>query len=215
MSNLTNLIFNCSDDIINPLKKVFRKKGYVFFNGPFNVNLIGIRAKERDIRKMSDRFLLVYEDHLCNWHAEILVGTTVPGEFYHYNYTNPDGLGIIVPGQYRGAFRKGKHKGRDALIQNTTFKVYRDSNKDGVIDKNVIKDAPPSCRFNFHHAKSSIHPHKIFIKNIGRFSEGCQVPANWVKYKMCFDIISYSMKLYNSKSITYTLLDEDDLKMGE
>jgi len=197
-------------DIVG-IRNLFYRKGYKFFDGQFNINLIGIRMHNRLTDKFSDMFLMIYRDHLNNWHIERAIGTTVPGQFYHYNYDNPKGVGIIVPGQYSAAFKQGKHKGVDALIQNTTFKVYRDSNKDGKIDKDVIVDAPPSCRFDFHYAKSSVNPEKIFLENIGKFSGGCQVLANWLKYNFWLSIIKYSMKLYNYKKITYTLLDEEDL----
>ena len=207
----TSLINALKDDnIITPIKNIFHKKGYIFFKGKFNVNLIGIRMNHQELDKFSDLFLLVYMDHLNNWHVEKAIGTTVPGNYYHKNYSNPNGLGIIVPGQYRGAFKQGLHRSRPSLIQNTTFKVFRDTNKDGKIDEVNVTDAPPSMRFDFHDAVSSTNPNKIFLENIGKFSEGCQVLANKVKYKMWLNIILYSMELWKSPTITYTLLEEDN-----
>lgn len=210
--NLIDTLCNDHRDIIDPMKNLFLEKGYKFFEGAFNTNLIGIRMNKQELDKFSDLFLLIYMDHLNNWHVEKAIGTTVPGDYYHKNYSNPDGLGIIVPGQYRGAFKSGLHKGRPALIQNTTFKVFRDTNKDGKIDKVNIQDAPPWMRFDFHDAHSEMFPYKIFLENVGKFSEGCQVLANRVKYKMFLDIIEYSMKVWNSSTVTYTLLEENDLK---
>jgi len=204
------LLGNYEEDIVG-IRNLFYRKGYKFFDGQFNINLIGIRTHERAIDKFSDMFLMIYRDHLNNWQIERAIGTTVPGRFYHYHHTNPKGVGIIVPGQYRGAFTPGKHKGADALIQNSTFKVYRDSDKDGKIDKEVIEDASPSCRFDFHNAKSTVKPGKIFLENIGKFSAGCQVLANWVQYEEWLAIIKYSMRIYKCNTVTYTLLDEEDL----
>ena len=211
MHGLKRFVIGNYDSDIVMIRNLFYNKGYTFFDGQFNVNLIGIRMHDRRVDKFSDMFLMIYRDHNNNWQIERALGATVPGKFYHYHYDNPKGVGIIVPGQYRAAFTPGKHNGVSALIQNTTFKVYRDSNKDGKIDKKVIEDAPPSCRFDFHNAKSSTNPEKIFLENIGKFSAGCQVLANWVKYNMWLVIIRYSMKIYNYNAITYTLLDEKDL----
>jgi hypothetical protein len=210
--NLFNALNDEYTNVVIPIQTLFNKKGYKFFTGEFNTNLIGIRMNDQKLNKFSDLFLLIYMDHSNKWHVERATGTTVPGDYYHYNYHNPNGLGIIVPDQYRGAFKSGLHRGRPALIQNTTFKVFRDTNKDGKIDKVNIMDAPPSSGFNFHNAVSTKFPNKIYMENIGKFSEGCQVLANRVKYQMFLDIIEYSMNLWNSNSSTYTLLEEDDFK---
>jgi len=207
---LIRQLWEDSESVVTPLKNIMFRKGYPFYTKPFDVNIIGIRMKDQDFKKFADLFLLVYTDHLNYNHVEKAIGTTVPGIIYHSNYSNPEGLGIIVPGHYKAVWEKGKHKGREALTQCGNFNVYRDKNKDGKIDKNVVVVAGPDKRFDLHDAHSSTFPDKIFLENIGGFSEGCQVLANKVKYRMWYEIISYSMKLLKYFKVSYTLLEEDD-----
>lgn len=197
---LCNMPKSLSEQQILRLKELYNYKGFKFFDGnkPYNLNIIGWRlSKEIDL--FNDIFTIIYRDKALNWKCLKVTGTTKPGRYYFLKPMNKAGTGIVVPGQYRGVWEKGLHKGLDALIQKEPIIVYRDNNKDLVIDM----DNTQTGMFNidFHRM------YKATISTVvGNRSAGCQGPNTASGFWQVMDLVDESLDLYPN-SFTYTLFD--------
>lgn len=141
----------------------------VFERGLYNLNIIGIRNSGSNSNKFDDRMCLVYKDK-TGWVTRTWACTTDPGLYWRENPGNVRGTAIVVPGQYRGIYEIGKHRGKyKALVQTGgRIKVYRDSNRDAILDM----DNQTSGFFGIN-----IHKAGLNSINVNKWSAGCQVFA--------------------------------------
>lgn len=187
------------------LKAIFEKLGYTFYEGDMNLNMIGVRTKNRAADNYDDFFILAFErDGLPV--VKIYEGfTTDPGIYYLKNkLLNPNGCAILKPGQYRGMWKIGLHGYNNpytAFVQKRGCTVYRDRNKDSVTDFNPESEDTGIFGINQHHGYGS--------KNVGPNSAGCQVHRDSAQLKEIIDVAKQSMNHYPN-SFTYTLLTEED-----
>ena len=102
----------------------------------------------------------------------IFAATTDPGITSMTKPVSYKGCAILVPGQYRSAWKLGYHKGKyEAIVQYKPVKVYRDNNKDAVYDFNPKTVEEGTFGINIHKAGK----HSTQVDN---WSAGCQVLAN-------------------------------------
>lgn len=184
-------------------KPLFERKGYVCFtNGSYNVNIIGIRAAGDSITNRFDDIILIdYKNDKGEWCRQCYEATTDPGLYYEKNLINKKGCAIVVPGQYRGLWRLGLHRGKYlALVQNKPIKVYRDNNRDDIKDMNPYTEETGVFGINLHHAGDD-------SERVDKWSAGCQVIAR----QRDFDQLISVCKKQPSNSFTYTLLREEEL----
>lgn len=192
-------------------EELFQKLGYVFFkNGNYNLNIFGIRNLEEGNQQKD-----VFNDYLCciykengKWIKKIWKATTDPSLYYLKNLCNSKGCAIVVPGQYRGSYKIDYHNGKyKALCQRKTISVYRDNNKDEILDFNASKINKGIFGINIHHSGNNIGE----SKKIGKYSAGCQVFKNINNFYEFMGLCYKAEKLYGN-SFTYTLLTSDQLK---
>lgn len=187
-------------------QELFKKKGYSYFtNGDYNLNIIGIRAKGKEITNKFDDILCVIFKQNGIWKRYLYNITTDPGLYYMTQGCNLNGCAILVPGQYRGLWKIGLHKGQyEALVQNKPVKVYRDKNKDNIYDFNSKTIDEGVFGINLHKAgKESIQ--------IDNWSAGCQVFASAQKFNEFMTFANKQVKSGMGETFTYTLLKEEDL----
>jgi len=186
-----------------------QRKAYVFFEkGAYNLNLIGIRAnKVENINKdtFDDLFMVIYKDDAGKEVRLIIPITTVPGLRYMKNPSNQKGVAILKPGQYRGVWKIDYHSGKYlALCQRgDKFVVYRDNNRDVILDFNEATTDYGYFGINFHKAGEN-------SQIIGAYSAGCQVPQMGRDFAKVMELAEKSKKIFGN-SFTYTLLQETDL----
>lgn len=190
-------------------EKIFRNKGYVYFKeGLYNLNIIGIRANNncKVTNTFDDAMVVIYKNEK-GWHRLVYCITTDPGKYYMMkSQCNIKGTAILVPGQYRGCWKMGKHNGQyTALVQAKPVKVYRDSNKDDIYDYDPKTIDNGLFGINIHRS-NQYHTSKI----IDRWSAGCQVFANPTQFTSFLTLCKKQMEKYGN-SFTYTLLMEEDL----
>lgn len=188
-------------------EKLFKRKGYVFFTkGIYNLNIIGIRAKGNQITNSFDDYLmLIYKTPNGTWSRQIYNITTDPGIYYTTNIPNKKGTAILVPGQYRGAYKIDKHKGKYfALCQKKPVKVWRDRNKDKVYDWDPSTLEEGLFGINIH--KAGIRSNRI-----NTWSAGCQVFAIEQQFKSFMNYCNKQIANGLGDTFTYTLLHEDEL----
>lgn len=191
------------------LSIILRRKGYSYFTkGYYNLNIIGIRKNNNNVitNKYDDILVVMYRTRtgLKTVYFNI---TTEPGDYYmRKKLGNPKGTAILVPGQYRGCWKLGKHKGEyEALVQAKPVKVYRDGNKDNIYDMFPQTINEGLFGINIHRSNEG-----FTRQTVDMYSAGCQVFADPKDFDKFIDLCKKQEVLYGN-SFTYTLLDERDL----
>ena len=186
------------------------EKGYTFFDGnkKFNLNLIGIRRDNAGTNKFDDFMVVLYKGEGLKEICKVYPITTDPGEHWLKHPINPKGTAVLVPGQYRGTWKLGKHQNNyEALVQRKPVKVWRDNNKDEVIDYQQLK------LVNEGYFGINIHRSNPYTQSylVNKWSAGCQVFQKIEDYKEFMELCKNSSALYGN-SFSYTLVTEQDLR---
>jgi hypothetical protein len=185
-------------------------RGYAFFDGnkKLNLNLVGIRRDNAGTNKFDDFIAVIYKDENLNPLCKVYPVTTDPGEYWLKNPMNPSGTAILVPGQYRGSWMIGKHQNTyEALVQRKEVKVWRDNNKDAVIDYHQPELAHRGY-FGINIHRSNPYTESFLVD---RWSAGCQVFQKPTDYQEFMNLCKESASRYGN-SFTYTLLTEEELR---
>lgn len=193
--------------MIEKIKEFFAKKGYQFFDTskPYNLNIIGIRSSEKVANKFDDKLVLIYND-MEKVNNIVFQITTDPGKYYLNNPINSNGTAILVPNQYKGSYAIGIHKTYEALTQVKPLKVFRDNNKNDILDFNVPTE---SGLFGINIHRSNPYGSSDTVDN---WSAGCQVFKNVKDFDLFMSICRKSKEKYGN-SFTYTLIEEKDIKI--
>ena len=188
----------------NILERV-KKKGYkVFTSGDYNVNIIGVRTANR-ISNSFDDFLYIVFKVKGEWINLCFPITTDPGLYHLQNPAYVVGTAIMYPKQYRGVYKLGKHRGQyEALVQTGgKVKIYRDKNKDEVLDHDPENMAVGYFGLNIHRSSK----HNSGSKKVEKWSAGCQVFQNPKDYDIFIAICKKAAAVWGN-SFTYTLLED-------
>ena len=195
---------------LDQIKAVIAKKGYVFFDSkvPFNLNFIGVRKTINSVvDTFEDDLYMAYYDQNLNFLVKRYNFTTKPGLCILQHPINADGAFILVPGQYRHAFKLGLHHGTyECLVQAIALPGYRDNNKDGKFDYDPATIVPGSVNDGIH-----CHHGSVFHTDypVGPYSAGCQVVEIFNEYQN--EVLpTWKESLTLSDALTYTLLEDKD-----
>ena len=184
------------------------KKGYRAFMRPFEMNIIGIRSRDRTPDVFNDSINAVYMDGNNQWKHLRFPATTDPGLYWLRNPMNVNGTAILKAGQYRNAYIIGMHRGKyTALVQRGAVTVIRDATRDAKHDFNG-KEETGVFGINIHRAK----PHGA-TSTIEKHSAGCQVFANATEFDTFMALCEKHSGLYGN-CFSYTLLEEQDLQQA-
>lgn len=199
-TSLENKAFNLNAE------KAFEAKGYKYFtNGDYNLNIFGIRSAGSVLQEnYFDDIICV--DYKINglWNREIFTATVDPGLSSLNNPINVKGCAILVPNQYSGMFKIGMHKSSyKALVQNKAVDVYRDNNKDNILDFDPATIENGLFGINLHKAGEA-------STIVDGWSAGCQVLAKSKDFEKLMSIVDKSAAIYGD-TFTYTLLNEADI----
>jgi hypothetical protein len=193
--------------IADKVKRVFKDKGYVFFDNKksWNVNIVGIRNSESKANRFDDIMLVVYRNGRKNWEVKTYQITTDPGLYWLKKPFYIAGTAILVPDQYRSTYKIDYHNGKyEALCQRLDkVKVYRDPNKDDILDH--VKESIVEGKFgiNIHKAGSN-------STRVEKWSAGCQVFARSSEFNDFMKLVNKSADLYGN-SFTYSLITDVDM----
>ena len=193
---------------IDNVRAVMEKKGYRFFeSGIYNLNIIGIRRSTVEINKFDDYLLLIYKTSPSNWVIKTYPITTDPGMYWLLNPTNPKGTAILIPGQYRSTWKIAKHQGKyEALCQRKPVKVWRDDNRDRVLDFYSSPEDEGYFGINIHRSNPYTESSQV-----DKWSAGCQVFKKAANFKEFMNYCNKSASMYGD-GFTYTLLEELDFR---
>ena len=183
-----------------------REKGYSFFkSGDYNLNIIGVRNASGDASKFDDFINLIYKVK-GKWVWDCYQITTEPGWKILRRPIVEKGTAILVPDQYRGAYKIGLHKGYPALCQRgKAVKVWRDNDRDSEPDYAGPEDEG-WYGINIHK-----HSGPVDRVDTGGSSAGCQVFRSSKDFYKFMDTCEVASDRWGN-SFTYTLIDEKDLK---
>ena len=179
-----------------------RDEGHrVFEHGSYNVNIVGVRTPPGKVNKFDDELHVVYKDSRGQWVDLCFPCTTDPGLYWLKNPGRRAGTAILKPGQYRGSHAFGLHRGRyTALVQKRPVTVYRDRNRDAVMDMDPKTEVEGIYGINIHHAGYDSH-------RVDRWSAGCTVIGNLADWEVFMAVLRRSAELYGD-TFTYTLIDK-------
>jgi hypothetical protein len=189
------------------IENAVKAKGYVWFEGAkdYDVNIVGIRNLQpaKHVTNLFDDTLTISYKKGGVWQYHEWPITTDPGQRAMLQYSNPKGVAILVPGQYRGSHMIGLHQGKyEALRQQRPVKVWRDKNKDMQYD--WVDEDTGIFGINIH--RSNPKTESTYVEN---WSEGCQVFKRVNQFNTFMDICRLSRNIHGN-SFTYTLLTSDD-----
>lgn len=184
----------------------YEKKGYRFFDGgkDYNVNLFGVRVDNPESNRFDDYLCAVYREG-GEWKHHVWSATTDPGRHWLQNPLSPKGTAILMPGQYRSTWKIAKHQGKyEALCQRKPVKVWRDNNKDDILDYGCEETQEGLFGINIHRSNPRTQSYLV-----EKWSAGCQVFQKVDDYNLFMEICNKSAKAFGN-SFTYTLFEERD-----
>lgn len=182
-----------------------RKKNYKVFSNPegHDLNIVGIRTADNRSSRFND-WLTVFYTFEKVWNYFAFPATTDPGLYYRKAPLNVKGTAVMKPGQYRSAYKIGKHRGYKALEQKGKITVYRDNNKNETIDTKGMIEETGYYSVNIHRA-SAYRP----SIEVGKWSAGCQVMQDPDHFAFLLKLCNRAIAKFPN-SFTYTLLEESD-----
>jgi len=186
------------------LARAEREGHVVFRRGSYNLNIIGVRTTGREANKFDDWLHVVFKDDAGCWIDHCFRITTDAGNYWLHNPMKVSGTAILVAGQYRGAYKLGKHRGKyTALVQRgAAVKIYRDNNRDSILDHDPDSIREGWFGINIHRANPSRESTRV-----EKYSAGCQVFADPEEFDIFIALCEKSATIYGD-TFTYTLLED-------
>ena len=204
------MIHNLKNQIsIKYLQQIIEDMGYAFFTkGNYNVNIIGIRNPNLVANSFDDTMICAYKIS-DQWVLKEWQITTDAGKYWLQHPMNSKGCALLVPNQYRGVYKIDKHLGKYyALCQrNGEVEVYRDDNKDQILDFDDATKQWGMFGINIHRS----NPYNE-SKKVEKWSAGCQVFKKVDDFNEFMTICNKAREEWGN-SFTYTLIKEEDLKL--
>jgi hypothetical protein len=169
----------------------------------YNLNIFGIRNENAKPNEWSCVIGQLWK-YKGKFYLNLNKGTTLPGTPWLKNPMNSKGTAILPEGQYQSSWKYGWHKGYRALQQFLSLPVYRDNDKDNLVDLHPNSIDKGWFGINIHTTK------RWLPKFIQFASAGCQVIRNTLKFKKFMKNVKESTKTYGDY-FTYTLFNSKDL----
>lgn len=187
--------------------QAMRNKGYVVFEGEnLDLNIVGVRTSDPTVDVFND-FLYVLWREGNTWESRDYAITTDPGLFWLKAPMNVNGTAVLKAGQYRSAFTFGlHHNSYRALVQSKPLPVYRDDNRDNVLD--FDEATLDEGMFGIHIHKAGPRPEGSTVVN--KWSAGCQVFSKESDFNEFMDLCDQSARNHGDV-FSYTLLNETDI----
>lgn len=181
-----------------------RSKGYATFEDQdYDLNLVGIRSRNRRADSFDDIFLVMYKERGL-WVEERYNCTVDAGAYWLENPYKEAGCAIVKAGQYRGLWSIDKHRGKyDALCQkdNAKITVWRDQNKDLIHDHRNQESG--FYGINCHRAGQF-----TVFQRVGKFSAGCTVIQHPADFARLLTLCKMQQIAGLGHTYTYTLLED-------
>ena len=197
---------------LKEIEQTLLNKGYLVYNQPNKLNVVGIRTKSNSSSTSFDDYIAYfYYDDKGRLIGKVAPATTDPSGYYLRD--NPmvrSGTAILKSGQYKDAYVIGTHDDKyTALVQRgAPVTVIRDNDRNDLL--NFFADTQTGYfGINIHRASRG----KNNVNIVGPDSAGCQVFRDEADFNEMMRLAQVSKAKYGNK-FTYTLIDEiDDIKV--
>lgn len=189
---------------INILLSVLKKKDYTIYTKPYQLNIVGRRTDNTKPNRFDDWIYIFYKNEDDKWEGYKAPITTDAGTYWLNNPIQSTGTALLKEGQYKDAYNISKHRqSYYALTQRLKpVVVYRDYNRDAILDFNNGREETGMFGINIHKAST-----QGTQKYIDKSSAGCQVFENTEDFEDFMDM-AYRHKDLHGNVFTYTLIDE-------
>lgn len=189
---------------IRGLIRQLKKKDFEVYDKPFQLNIVGVRANSTVPNNFDDIIYVFYKDDNNKWVGKAYPATTDTGTYWLKNPMNSAGSALLKEGQYKNTYKIALHRSKyNALTQQLAkVTVYRDYNRDSILDFDNGKEQTGMFGINIHRANS-----QGTTKTIDQNSAGCQVFQNADDFAEFMAMANKQKDLYGNK-FTYTLIDE-------
>lgn len=193
-----------------------KKLGYKIYDGidrsgrkrNYDLNIFGIRSANTAAGAFDDWLGVFWMNwDTDGWEFHIWRATTDPGTYYLDQPLNVTGTAIMVEGHYPASYEIGLHKGKyEALVQCKPVKVYRDNDRDEILDMMPETIQKGLFGLNIHRASAD---HRSI--QVGKWSAGCQVVADPRDFARLMDICRIAEEAWGP-TFSYTLLLQKQLE---
>ncbi|QTA85193.1 lysozyme [Desulfonema magnum] len=200
---------------IEQITNTMRRLGYKIFRGKdrtghkrnYDLNIFGVRAANIRAGAFDDWIGVFWMNwDTGGWEFHIWNATTDPGTYWLNQPLNVSGTAILVPDQYRSSYQIGLHRNKyEALVQCKPIKVYRDNNKDDVLD--MMPDTIQRGLFGINIHRASTDHRSVKVE---KWSAGCQVIADPRCFARLMDICNLAEYEWGP-IFSYTLLTQEQL----
>lgn len=180
--------------------KLAKSQNYKVFERPYELNIWGVRKDTTVPNKFDDKIYVFWKDANLKWDGKVYDVTTDPGTFWLKTPMKEIGTAIMKQGQYIDAYALGLHKGKDALVQVGPITVFRDYDRDAVLDFNNGREETGMFAVNIHRAGTN-------SEDVNNWSAGCQVFKNLASFEEFLTLARKHKALYGNK-FSYGLVDE-------
>ena len=179
-------------------------KGWPWWTAPNDLNLFGLRAASDQAGPWDDAIGVAWRDRGLVPHVELFRGTTDPGRPWLDHPMRPAGCAVVIPGYYRGLWRRGLHgsPGYPALVQVGAINVWRDADHNGTILRGgpVYRDA---SGINLHHGGDT-------KGEVGLYSAGCQPVRARADLTRILELVAAQVAAGHGETVSYGLIDVGD-----
>ena len=189
---------------LSEIIRAMESRAYTVFRSRkgHDLNIVGIRTADTRANTFNDWLTVFYRFH-SGWNYFAFPATTDPGTFYRTQPLNVRGTAVMKPGQYRGAYRVGRHRGYKALQQVGPITVFRDGDRNETINTTGALDTGIHG-INIHRANA----HRASLE-VGQWSAGCQVFQDPDHFAFFLALAERGREKFGN-AFTYTLLEEGD-----
>lgn len=173
-----------------------------------DVNVFGVR---NTISKQPNTFddtvgVWIPKDNILQTYR----ATTDPGSYWLLHPMQVKGTAIVCERQHIKSHMLGRHDpqgngGYPALVQRGMIKIYRDADKDAILDMDPNNTTEGNnYGINIHHAG-------VNSINVDNWSAGCQVIANLKDWNTFYQTVVNTSTKYGQKQFHYTLFTDTQI----
>lgn len=190
------------------LREVHKQKGFpIFEKGDYNLNFGGVRSSERTANRFDD-WVYIYFKEYGKWVFRTFPATLDPGSPWLKTPMASGGAAIIAPGFYRGLWQYGPpFYGRACLRQRTPIKMFRDDNRDNVLNLDPATLEEGMVGILFHESYQAAEEPEFVEKS----SAGCVVPKRRTDHIYTMNTCLRAINIWGNR-ISFAVHDESDFK---